>query len=101
MNVPTPLILILLGLAFVVAEMVSTFQVARRLWNFGIVDIVWSAGFTPLVLLYLLATAWQEHSAPVGGSDLTEALISRHASSLARTETTRVGSLKRCCMSWR
>jgi hypothetical protein len=31
MNLPTPLILILLGLAFVVAEMVSTFQVARRL----------------------------------------------------------------------
>jgi steroid 5-alpha reductase family enzyme len=77
MNLPTPLILILLGLVFVVAEMVSTFLVARRLQNFGIVDIVWSAGFTPLMLLYLLATAWQEPSALAGGSTRTEALISR------------------------
>jgi steroid 5-alpha reductase family enzyme len=77
MNLPTPLILILLGLVFVVAEMVSTFLVARRLRNFGIVDIVWSAGFTPLMLLYLLATAWQEPSALAGGSTRTEALISR------------------------
>ena len=77
MNLPTPLILILLGLAFVVAEMLVTFRVARRLRNFGIVDIVWSAGFTPLVLLYLLATAWQEHAATARGSDLREALISR------------------------
>jgi len=77
MNLPTPLTLILLGLAFVVAEMLVTFRVARRLRNFGIVDIVWSAGFTPLVLLYLLATAWQEHAATARGSDLREALISR------------------------
>ena len=77
MNLPTPLILILLGLAFVVAEMLVTFRVARRLRNFGIVDIVWSAGFTPLVLLYLLATAWQEHAATAGGIEFQEALISR------------------------
>ena len=49
-----PLLLILAGLAFVVVEMLLTFQVARRLGNFGIVDIVWSAGFTPLILVYLL-----------------------------------------------
>lgn len=77
MNLPTSLTLILLGLAFVVAEMLVTFRVARRLRNFGIVDIVWSVGFTPLVLLYLLATAWPEHSATAKGSDLREALISR------------------------
>jgi steroid 5-alpha reductase family enzyme len=77
MNLPTPLILILLGLVFVLAEMVSTFLVARRLQNFGIVDIIWSAGFTPLVFLYLLATAWQDRLLPAGGSDLQGALISR------------------------
>lgn len=77
MNLPTSLTLILLGLAFVVAEMLVTFRVARRLRNFGIVDIVWSGGFTPLVLLYLLATAWPEHSTTAKGSDLREALISR------------------------
>lgn len=77
MNLPTSLTLILLGLAFVVAEMLVTFRVARRLRNFGIVDIVWSVGFTPLVLLYLLATAWPEHSTTAKGSDLREALISR------------------------
>jgi len=77
MNLPTPLILILGGLVFVAAEMVLTFQVARRLRNFGIVDIVWSAGFTPLVLLYLLATAWHQSSAPAGGIEFREALISR------------------------
>ena len=77
MNLPTPLTLILLGLAFGVAEVGLTFQVARRLRNFGIVDIVWSAGFTPLVLLYLLATAWHQSSAPAGGIEFREALISR------------------------
>lgn len=37
------------GLAFVLAEMTTTFIAARRLNNFGIVDVVWSFGFTPLV----------------------------------------------------
>ncbi len=38
------------GLAFVAAEMVGTWALARRLRNFGIVDIVWSLGFAPLAL---------------------------------------------------
>ena len=37
------------GLVFVIAEMAITFFAARRLNNFGIVDVVWSFGFTPLV----------------------------------------------------
>lgn len=41
-----------LALLFVVAEMALTFAVARRLDNFGIVDVVWSAGFSGLALLY-------------------------------------------------
>ena len=55
MNLPAPLLLILAGLAFVGVEMGLTFLLARRLNNFGIVDIVWSFGFTPLILLYALA----------------------------------------------
>ena len=37
------------GLLFVIVEMTATFLEARRLNNFGIVDVVWSLGFTPLV----------------------------------------------------
>ena len=50
-----PLFLLLpaAALVFVVAEMTATFALARRLRNFGIVDIVWSAGFAPLALLFL------------------------------------------------
>ena len=77
MSLPTPLILILAGLAFVVVEMLLTFQVARRLGNFGIVDIVWSAGFTPLILLYLLVTGWRAHSALPDGTSLVQALSPR------------------------
>ena len=77
MSLPTPLILILAGLTFVVVEMLLTFQVARRLGNFGIVDIVWSAGFTPLILLYLLVTGWRAHSALPDGPSLLQALSQR------------------------
>lgn len=77
MDWPTPLILILAGLAFVVVEMLLTFQVARRLGNFGIVDIVWSAGFTPLILLYLLVTGWRAHSAWPDAPSLVQALSPR------------------------
>jgi steroid 5-alpha reductase family enzyme len=49
---PLFLLLILSALVFVTVEMAVTFAVARRLRNFGIVDVVWSLGFTPLVGLY-------------------------------------------------
>ncbi len=45
------------GLAFVTLEMTATFVLARRVNNFGIVDIVWSVGFTPLALLYFTWSA--------------------------------------------
>ena len=51
------------GLAFVVLEMTATFVLARRLNNFGIVDIVWSAGFTPLVWLYMAIANWRTYDA--------------------------------------
>lgn len=38
------------AVGFAVVEMTATWAVARRLRNYGIVDIVWSAGFAPLVL---------------------------------------------------
>lgn len=74
MTLPTPLVLVAAGLVFVVAEMLLTFRVARRLGNFGIVDIVWSAGFTPLVLVYLLVTVWR-HGTPT--PDPATALLAR------------------------
>ncbi len=82
MTVPTPLILVAAGLVFVVAEMLLTFRLARRLGNFGIVDIVWSAGFTPLILVYLVITAWRHTTSGAIGSlegtpDLVPALRPR------------------------
>jgi steroid 5-alpha reductase family enzyme len=47
---------IALALLFVAVEMALTFLVARRLNNYGIVDVVWSAGFSGLAVLYYLAT---------------------------------------------
>ena len=43
----------LAGLAWVVVEMTATFAFARRVKNYGVVDVVWSLGFAPLVLIYL------------------------------------------------
>ena len=77
MSIPTPLILVAGGLAFVVAEMLLTFRIARRLGNFGIVDAVWSAGFTPLVLLYLAITSTRQSGDPAGGNPWAEALPAR------------------------
>ena len=42
------------ALAFVVVEMSVTYLVARRLRNFGIVDVVWSLGFGPIAALFYL-----------------------------------------------
>lgn len=50
--------MILAATAFVVVEMVVTYSVARRLRNNSIVDVVWSAGFLFLGVIYL-ATAPQ------------------------------------------
>jgi steroid 5-alpha reductase family enzyme len=47
------LVLPLAALAWVVIEMSMTFAAARRLRNYGIVDVVWSLGFTPIVMLYV------------------------------------------------
>ena len=60
---PLPLLLLLAALVFVVFEMTATFALAKRLRNFGIVDIVWSAGFTPLVWLYVALASWRTYDA--------------------------------------
>lgn len=54
---PPILLLVVAGLAFVLVEMTLTWLLARRLRNYGIVDIVWSLGFAPLVLLFLAIAA--------------------------------------------
>ncbi len=54
---PPILLLVAAGLAFVLVEMTLTWLLARRLRNYGIVDIVWSLGFAPLVLLFLAIAA--------------------------------------------
>ena len=77
MSLPTPLILVAGGLAFVVVEMLLTFRIARRLGNFGIVDVVWSAGFTPLVLLYLGLSTFHGHRSAPEGDPLASALLPR------------------------
>ena len=51
----TPLLLVS-GLALAAVLMAAVFLVALRLRNFSIVDIAWSAVFTPLVLLYATLT---------------------------------------------
>jgi steroid 5-alpha reductase family enzyme len=66
---PTPLILVAVSLVFVVVEMLVTFRVARRLGNFGIVDIVWSAGFTPIVWIQSILAARYDGGEGVGLSD--------------------------------
>ena len=48
----TALTILGFALGFVVAEMTLAWLVARMLKNNGIVDIVWSAGFAPLALLF-------------------------------------------------
>lgn len=51
------------ALAFAVLEMSLTHWVARRLKNNGIVDVVWSAGFAGIALVFaLLAPALRDHS---------------------------------------
>jgi steroid 5-alpha reductase family enzyme len=44
--------LFILGLGLAAALMAAVFMVSLRLRNFSIVDVAWSALFTPLVLLY-------------------------------------------------
>ncbi|MEN9576103.1 MAG: hypothetical protein RL514_3958 [Verrucomicrobiota bacterium] len=41
-------------LVFTCIEMTATWLLARRVRNYGIVDIVWAAGFAPIALLYFV-----------------------------------------------
>ena len=56
------LILLAIALGFVVIEMTLAWFVARKLRNNGIVDIVWSAGFAPLALLYFFLCPTEERA---------------------------------------
>jgi steroid 5-alpha reductase family enzyme len=62
-------LLLILGAALfgVVVEMTATWWVARRIRNYGIVDIVWSAGFGPLALLILGIAARGFYDAKLDG----------------------------------
>lgn len=59
--------LLLGGLAFTVAEMALTHRLARRWNNYGIVDVVWSAGFAALALGGLGWCAGRFHDAKLAG----------------------------------
>jgi steroid 5-alpha reductase family enzyme len=48
----SPVALFVLGLLLAASVMAAVFAAALRLRNFSIVDVAWSANFTPLVLLY-------------------------------------------------
>ena len=48
-----------LALAFSIVEMTLTWGLARRVHNYSIVDAVWSLGFAPIALLYLLGRKYQ------------------------------------------
>ena len=55
----SPLLLAALALAFCCVVFAAVFGVARRIDNYGIVDIVWSYAFGPVALLYAaLASGW-------------------------------------------
>jgi len=45
-------VLFIIGLTLAVLLMAALFLLSLRIRNFSIVDIAWSALFTPLVLLY-------------------------------------------------
>ncbi|MFH1496803.1 MAG: DUF1295 domain-containing protein [Verrucomicrobiota bacterium] len=54
-----PLLLAALALAACVALFAGCFLIARRMDNYGIVDIVWSYAFAPVALIYAaLADGW-------------------------------------------
>jgi steroid 5-alpha reductase family enzyme len=55
------------GLAFIVVEMTLTWVIARRLRNYGIVDVVWSYGFAPIALLFLGMGALRFYDAKLDG----------------------------------
>lgn len=48
----SPWLLLLIALVSVSAGFALLFAVARRIDNYGVVDVVWSAGFAPVALLY-------------------------------------------------
>lgn len=54
-----PLLLAALALALCCAAFAACLRVARRLDNYGVVDVLWSYAFAPVVLLYAaLAGGW-------------------------------------------
>ena len=53
------LIMLGLALAFAAVEMTLTWGVARRLRNYSIVDAVWSLGFAPIAVMYLIGRKYQ------------------------------------------
>ncbi len=61
------LLLLLAALGFVVVEMSLTFALAQRLRNYGVVDIVWSAGFAILALLYFGLAARMNYDVKLNG----------------------------------
>jgi steroid 5-alpha reductase family enzyme len=55
------------GLVLVMVEMTVTWWMARRVRNYGIVDIVWSLGFAPIAWVFAGVAAWRFHDAKLDG----------------------------------
>ncbi len=55
------LLLPLAALGFAIVEMTTTWFLARRWSNYGIVDVVWSGGFAVIALLYLGSVAMRDY----------------------------------------
>lgn len=55
------------GLLWVLIEMSGTFVLARWLKNYGVVDVVWSLGFAPLMVLYWVLAARMHYDAKLDG----------------------------------
>jgi len=70
-----PLPLFLVGLVFSMAMMFAVWAWAMRIRNAGIVDVAWSLGFTPLVLLYVvLGNGWLPRKALIAAMVLAWSL---------------------------
>ena len=81
------LVLFVLGLGLAALLMATVFLGALRIRNFSIVDIAWSAVFTPLVLLYAaLADGYGPRRA------LIAAMVARVAPGSGATPATRTTS---------
>ncbi len=57
----------LCALGFAIFEMAVTWMLARRWSNYGVVDVVWSAGFAPIAIGYWVGAACRAYDTKLNG----------------------------------